>query len=1400
MPSEPSGAPEPLARLAEVLTRAADGTRPTPLELAELLWLAGHMEPAGDPAAPAAPEPPAPDPQPAETADPPLPPRPHHLDPAAAPPSPSHRVPLHLPGPGPVTKPHATLLAPAPPMLRHPLALQRSLRPLKRRIDAPVRLELDEQATADRIARLGAAPEWWLPVMRPAQERWLRLNLVYDDGPTMPVWRPLIHELHTALAQSGIFRTVALHRAAPDGTIRHHAAHTPADGRTVTLLFSDCMGPQWREGPAGSRWYGMLRRWARRMPLAVVQPLPEHLWPDTALPTAPGRLSAPHPAAPTAALTFTPYDTTVRHEGDGAIALPVLEPGPEWLANWAALIATPGGTEHSASAALLTGPLPADADDRTDVARLSAEDLVLRFRATSSPEAFRLAGHLALGRPDLPVMRLVQAALEPRPRPQHLAEVILSGMLTTVPGPPGSYAFRPGVRDLLLRGLPRTARGRTAELLARVGGLIDERAGAAPGEFLATAPAAGGTPTPVDDEAFATVSPESVRQLSGEGGSQFSAPGRLGRRYRVVRRLGPSRSLWEAQDTEANRTVVLRLHEPVTDPARRDAFLRDARLLRDLNQRNVVTVHDFGMEDDVPYVVMEHLDGLALNSLAEPSGYRLPTPVTVSLAWQLAQALGALHQAGFAHIGLDMTKVLLLPDGTAKLTLLPLERTTEQDEYSADLRTLGQLLFHLASGHPRGDGTPVSPDRLTGLPVQLRAHFASALDALLADELDDQRGGLSLLQNPTLLSPLATVHARLRYALLGPPAVDRGEGRPLALGSPQEQAMLCMLLLHHGRKVTRAELTEGIWERKPPARADALLGTYASRLRNALGPGVLATLSDGYAVHTSADIVDVIHCQQLVAEADRERTAGRVELAHRWVNEALGLWHGDTALDGVPGPAAAAARTRLLRLRLGLFRTRAELDLELGEFERAADSLGGLIRAYPSREDFRRLHLIALKGQGRIAEALEVYEEYRLSGGTNPELLLLGRELREEFGETPEDPPEPGYEMGEDVGTAFGVTAPDETQDGSFPEGLPSLLYPSEEFTDEIPLPQDYMPDSLFAAEDVPSASTGRSRPVGDRVLASYLWADGPHDPDAVPALGRAVTRLIAAAGLEEPAYELLRQPAGYTVVMESDDSARSLLWTTMGQFEDFLVLLGGFRLLITYSCGGEGGAEEPDAALLRHTLDDTEARGILGVPTSLRDELGENQDQAPWLEPLGPDPAAGWYRPGLLAHMLHESTRFLPSALGPHPLTATQPLPEPHGLTKNVVFALPGGAFSLTRTRAAHSYYEVDLTTRHAAHEVLLPSFAGGTFIASVELSWHVDDPVAHVRGGPANVPERLLDHLTEEARRITRRHPLTRAGAAQNALRDALRHWPVPGLSVACSVRLTAHREEPGAPPHRT
>ncbi|MFH8972514.1 SAV_2336 N-terminal domain-related protein [Streptomyces sp. NPDC017890] len=1295
MPSDRSGSPEPLHRLADILGRAASGDRPTPLELAELLWLAGQMEPPAqdppdppDPAAEAAeaeppePTPPAPGPGPERDRqrrpEPPPPPG----RPTVPPPAPrAPRTPLRLPSPAPApgtsaAEPHSALLAPAPPMLRHPLALQRSLRPLKRRTDAPVGREVDEYATVDRIARLGAGPEWWLPVLRPVRERWLRLDLVHDAGPTMPVWDPLVRELHTALAQSGVFRTVTLHRAEPDGTVRGDGTHAPADGRTVTLLISDCMGPQWREGPAGTAWFGTLRRWAHRTPLAVLQPLPEHLWRDTALPPVPGRLSAPHRAAPSASLAFTPYDSAAPRPPGEAVHLPVLEPGPEWLANWASLVASPGGTEYPGAAAPLHRPLPADADDRTDVTRLSAEELVLRFRASASPEAFRLAGHLALGRPDLPVMRLVQAAVEPHPLPRHLAEVILSGLLTTVPGPPGSYAFRPGVRDLLLRGLPRTARDRTHELLLRTGGLIDQRAGRSPGEFRALIPARDGTERADGSEPFAAISQESARQLAARprlpAASPF--PPALGARYRPVRRIAPTGRMWLAEDTGTNRTVTVRLHDADTDPASRRAFLRDAGRLTEIGHPNVVTVLDRGIEDDIPYIVMEHLDGIALSTLVRSGGRRLPTPLTVSVGAQLARALTALHEAGVTHGGLEASRVVLLPDGTVRLSLFEPGRTSGPAGRSEDLRALCDVMLLLTSGTSRLT-VPIDSHRLDRLPGTLRIHYAHAFDQLMSASAATQAQGLGLLADPQLPARAGEAYGRRRYRVLGPLRVDLPDGSP---GLPPDvRALLAMLLLKHGRTVTHEELRWGLWDpgdepRDPRAEVTRL----AARLADALGPGVLARPAHGYALHTSADHVDVVHCDELVRRADAARLEGAHADARGLVAEALTLWRGAEPLADVPGPAARTARTRLTRLRLALHTKRAELDLSLGEYDRACADLAGLLDSHPHREDFRRLYLIALRRQGRGEEALAVYEEYELSGGRSPALLALGRELREEHDEPADDAPWQAYEEPPHTdGTHGAVSAPDELAEGPFPteDGLWTPLLGTEEGPAEEELETAeviaasapwgdgpfYDPDlepevareraeilmevhAELEAEFEEGSESESERDGADvdtdfRDCARYSFADAPRGAGTRTALHRVVTDLLADSGLAGGSYELLDDQEGLLVLLAPRVEASRLLRATVEGLPGLLAHVGGLRLRAEFwqvELRPDGSQEQvfrADAESVGAALDVSGAQAIVALSDSLYHDVsfGEGQDGpafAPGLfRPL--DDSTGWYR-----------------------------------------------------------------------------------------------------------------------------------------------------------------------------
>ncbi|MFD7324924.1 SAV_2336 N-terminal domain-related protein [Streptomyces sp. NPDC059875] len=911
MTSDRSGS---LDVLAEVLGRAGEEP-PTGGELAELLWLARHMrgpERAGtEAAAAAAPpssSPPAPwrppaaptthgpvDPVlPVTPEPPPPPPSPANMPPAAEPPPPA-RMPLHTPAAGPAPAPeepapssrHTPLLAPAPPMLSHPLALQRSLRPLRRTVPSAARRELDESATAHRIAALGAAPGLWLPVLRPQRERWLHLRIVFDSGPTMTMWRPLVRELHTALAQTGAFRTLDVLQLGEDGRLprRHREL-----GRTATLVVSDCMGPQWRDGPAGLRWRSTLAALARELPVAVLQPLPERLWRHTAAPPLPGLFVSPGPGVPNSALDFAPY-----HGGPApaGIPLPVLEPSGAWLGNWAALVASPGGTEVPGAAAFVGAGDPSarpaeyeaefESDESFDPEGSDPEELVLRFRAIASPQAFRLAAHLAVGSAHLPVMRLVQAAIEEDPEPQHLAEVVLSGMLRAQPeAVPGAYEFRPGVREVLLGTLPRTTLVGTAGLLARISAEIESRAGALPGEFRAlveSLAAAGGERAA--GRPFALVSEESVRLLRGperrgtsgapaaegapssstttdsDGGAAGAAglpegevPTAVSRpdggaprlnsdRYELSERLGDGAGrVWRGHDRYLNLPVAVSFFPFPPERERlltgrngrdersaaADFLARTYEVARVVNP-NLLRVFDAVVLDEGCCLVTELVHGRSLRQLLATASEPLPVPEAVSIAQDILRGLWALHHgAGIAHGNLSPAKVLGIDDGVRRLSDYGLRWPYSERPGPAD-RT---AQFPLDPG-PDGETLPgtaryLAPERQSG--VVLPEGDLYSLGCILYEMLTGAPafpGGdvASVLQQHARATPPDPVHVRPDI----PPELGRAVTSLLAK-EPRERQRGATALSHL-RHTTLLRYTPAHYQLLGPPKA-AIAGTDVS--------------------------------------------------------------------------------------------------------------------------------------------------------------------------------------------------------------------------------------------------------------------------------------------------------------------------------------------------------------------------------------------------------------------------------------------------------------------------------------------------------------------------------------------------------------------------------------------
>ncbi|MCL6670650.1 AfsR/SARP family transcriptional regulator [Streptomyces panaciradicis] len=222
-----------------------------------------------------------------------------------------------------------------------------------------------------------------------------------------------------------------------------------------------------------------------------------------------------------------------------------------------------------------------------------------------------------------------------------------------------------------------------------------------------------------------------------------------------------------------------------------------------------------------------------------------------------------------------------------------------------------------------------------------------------------------------------------RFSLLGPLRAWRQDAE-LALGPPQQRAVLALLLLRRGRTVGVGELVDALWGADPPTAAVSVLRTYVSRLRGLLepdrpadgSPRLLLTLGDGYALRTDAVVSDLERFEDLVARAGARQAEGDDLAAVELLRTALDLWQG-TPLAGVPGPGAETERRRLEERRLTALETRLRIELDLGRHARVLPELTALHEAHPLREALCELLVHALYRGGRRAEALAVYDRTR---------------------------------------------------------------------------------------------------------------------------------------------------------------------------------------------------------------------------------------------------------------------------------------------------------------------------------------------------------------------------------------------------------------------------------------
>jgi eukaryotic-like serine/threonine-protein kinase len=146
------------------------------------------------------------------------------------------------------------------------------------------------------------------------------------------------------------------------------------------------------------------------------------------------------------------------------------------------------------------------------------------------------------------------------------------------------------------------------------------------------------------------------------------APGAVvcGGRFRVVRVLaiGGMGSVYDVEDTSVGRTFVLKtLHgELAAEGEMRRQMHREARVLGRIDHPNIVRIFTAGVtENDLPYIVMEKLEGASLREVLR-GGARVPRRAAVHATIELLLALEHVHEIGIIHCDVKPENIYLHAD------------------------------------------------------------------------------------------------------------------------------------------------------------------------------------------------------------------------------------------------------------------------------------------------------------------------------------------------------------------------------------------------------------------------------------------------------------------------------------------------------------------------------------------------------------------------------------------------------------------------------------------------------------------------------------------------------------------------------------------------------------------
>ena len=187
---------------------------------------------------------------------------------------------------------------------------------------------------------------------------------------------------------------------------------------------------------------------------------------------------------------------------------------------------------------------------------------------------------------------------------------------------------------------------------------------------------------------------------------------RLDGRYEIreIIGVGGMAVVYKAYDNIDDRIVAIKIlkDEYLSNEDFKRRFKNESKAIAVLSHPNIVRVYNVSFGDRLQYIVMEYVDGITLKEYIEQQGV-INWKEAVHFTGQILAALQHAHDKGIVHQDIKPQNIMLLQDGTIKVTDFGIARFSRMDSNTTSENAIGSV-HYISPEQARGEMTDDKAD------------------------------------------------------------------------------------------------------------------------------------------------------------------------------------------------------------------------------------------------------------------------------------------------------------------------------------------------------------------------------------------------------------------------------------------------------------------------------------------------------------------------------------------------------------------------------------------------------------------------------------------------------------------------------------------------------------------